>query len=1451
VGKKITLFAFCVLCITFALIGCGGGGGGGDTGNPVGPVAVNGPVANLSGTVKFSGKPLANVTVDLYKPEKAILAGASGMASMRGSILAQTKLAEGSYSTKTDSDGRYSFTAIPVGEYTLIAGKGETYQFAQTGVMLGSVTEQDAQLTPTGKVSGRLLLTGGQPVRGVWVYLAGTSYVSISDAGGNFTINHVPSGQNFTLDIHSTDGGTLQTPVNTINIGPAENKSLGDMTLVVPVVPVQQVSAVNGQVNVADSSVPTSALNALMVIVVSSGDNLPLIAYTGSSGNFSLNVKTAGSYNVSVVGGEFAVAPTVQTVAVSALGTTVSVPQPFVLSKPTVVLPPTTQFYTYGGTISKRSKAFNESDNAGVPLTLTSTDAAANVFSAVTSPTGSFTFSVPAGTYNLAVGGGYAFESTFANPVSISASTVLNNVIWVVPTQVFTANFIVSGSLAKVAKVNGETDESNVMVTLTPTTGDAVTFAGATTPTGSFAIRVPAGTYNLAITGAYKFETPFTNPVNVTAAVNVGTAIKVIPANPAPANYVVSGTALKTDFAPGDSGQGGVTVSLTATTGPASTYTGLTDASGNYSITVPAGTYNLSVVSSIYRPESALAQVVVTNADVPVPSFNLQPIQAPVVVYTVDGSINKTDFIEGETDDGGVIITLTNTDASAKLYSTVTTAGGAFSFKVEPGIYTLAINSGYKFATTFSNPVDASAGNVNISPVIDVMPLATKMFTLSGSINKTIKKAGESNNGDLTVTLKSDSATFLPQTAVTEVNGSFAFKVPAGNYAIEVGNGYVFVSPPSGFPYSVTNVDVLISPAIAVRPAGVVLASIAGSVTLPSPNNHYRVRIEKTDGTYTDNETTEGAFYFNNLTPGSYRIVVLPDANGYYVETASPIVITEGQHLDGISLAPTQVAPSITGITPTESVLTISGSNFESLPVSITSTKILVDGNLRARPAAFTPTDVQEQAMIVSVTPGQHNVIIEKQWTRPGTTETFVLKSAPYSFDKLMGSPSNVAATDITDTSARISWTNANFTSKSIVDVYSGGSLITSDVLDGTSFQVTGLLASTSYIAHVYNRYGDIESAPTTVNFNTKGAGFRNPTSLLLADTSALVASISNGLEIFGFELMNDKIFVAYRETQTGLNYAYINSYDASGNQLATFTISAYNMSSLERLDMCVGNNSIYITYPDLTLYQRVQKLNEGLVPSGAAVNLADIGVDNVDKVKMEYHGNSLFLSVSDIGTTRNCYVYEVNQTLTGPANQVYATTNNLIAPSAGYWLMTTADANTGALYIAVASGTTSAIDNLTIIKKNLSNPTAAGAVITEIYTSTMINEFLMKGSDLIINDASAGFYRITLNTGYARLINTNLDPNNTSRNYSSFGVDMKGRFWSFSLSDFKELVNISDDGFVVNAIKIQDAPITDGTFVRPGEFSKLQTIGSPGKFGVLYIDRSFQLAVFGYESSF
>jgi len=1334
---KLSVIFFLAMLVFFA--GCGGGGGG-TASNPVGPVST-GSVADLSGRVSFAGQPLSNAAVYLYSSEKALQAGVVGLASLRGSVLAQTQLTDGSYFTRSDSGGRYSFTGIPVGEYTLIAVKDETHQFAQTGVMLGSVTTADAQLTPTGKVSGRLELAGGLPVRGAIVHLVKTSYVAISDVNGDFVINHVPAGQNFTLGVVSTEG-TLQTsPV--INISPAEDRQLGILTLAVPV---QQVSTINGSVSAVDSSVPTSALNGRIILVTSSDPN-PLVALTDASGNFSLNVKSAGNFNVSAVGGEFAVSPTVQTVTVSALGATVSLPQSFVLSKPTVVLPPSTQFYTCSGTINKRSKAFNEPDNAGVALTLTSTDAAANVFSAVTSPTGSFTFSVPAGTYNLAAGGGYAFETAFANPLTINAPTTLNALIWLVPTEIFTSNFLVEGNLTKVTRINGETDDANVIVTLTPTTGAAVTFAGSTTSAGNFAVRVPAGTYNLAVTGDYKFETAFANPVTVSAATNVGSGIRLV------------------------------------------------------------------------------------------------PVQAPVVQHTVSGSVNKLDFVSGETDNGGVIITLTSIDASAKLYSTVTTSGGAFTFKVDPGTYTLAINSGYKFAAAFSNPVDASVGNVNLSTAINIMPLAAKMFILSGNINKVIKKAGESNNGDVNVTLRSDSATFKPQTTVTEANGSFLFKVPAGNYALEVGSGYVFVTPPSGFPYVITNADLIISPAIDVRPAGVVPASIGGSITPPRPNNQYRVRIEKTDGTYTDNETTAGDFYFNNLASGVYKIVVLPDANGYYIESAL-LNVAEGQNLTGVSLAPTAVAPFISTISATANVLTVIGNGFGT---DVSSFSILVDGNQRARPVAFTLTDTQDQAMIVSVTPGQHNVVAEKIWKRPTTTETFVLKSAPVSFSKAMGSPVNVSVADITDISAGIFWTNADFTSKSrvVVSQVSNGSQAASIVLDGTSFQVNGLLASTNYAVNVYNRFGDVESTPTSVNFTTRSNIDYGIASITLQGSETFI-----GEQIFAFEVMNGITYVGRYQVGTS-GIVYITAYDASGSAYGSVysTPPMDTTISSPSFSLTAGGGFVYFTYKGDSGFNQLIRLNADLTVAEASI-ITDSQV--FSDAHMVFAAGKLFVAARTPG---DGFESQELSMYPGPATSLATDSAVVLASYNVSWFSSGSPVKLGFddknLYWARFNHD---LLCLTVDRYPLtiSGPQSP-EVVAEIYlSSSAVEQFGVGRTGIYLkafDGSSYNDYFINKATGYIRK-----EIGNERGIYAS---DDKGRVWMGEEGLVKGFIQLDDDeDKVEKTLKVYSFPNAPGaspaTYPGPAEFLKTDSVTRSFSMLYQYSDGSnTYLNVFRYPESY
>ena len=1456
--NRFAWLSLVVLVIAVALIGCGGGGGGGDTANPVGPVVSTGPVANLTGVVSFAGQPLADAEVHLYRSEKALQAGVAGLSALRGSAVAQTMLADGNYFTKSDATGRYSFSDIPVGEYTLIAGTDEMHQYAQTGILLGSVQTADAQLTPTGKAFGKIQLSTGQAVSGAFVHLEKTSYVAITDASGDFVLNHVPAGQTFSLGVVSTLG-SLASPVS-LTVAPAENKSLGTIALAVTT---QQLANITGNITAADTSVPTSAL-AGRIVILTSAEPYMTAAMSDSTGKFTLAVKAAGNYSVSVVSGEYSLSPATQNVNVAALGTTVSLGQPFVLAKPAVTTPTAVNF-AFSGVINKRSKAFNEADEAGVPLTLTAIAGSKTVYSAVTSPTGAFSFSVPAGSYNLAAGGGYAFETTYANPVVISANTALTAAIMVVPTQVFSVSYLVEGSLNKETRLNNETDNANVIVTLTPTTGAAISFAGATTGTGNFAIRVPAGTYNLAIAGDYRFKTPFANPVTVSGNFNVGTGLLLVPAVTPVQNFVVSGTALKIGFASGET-HAGTTIALTPTTGMAQTFSGITDAAGAFSITVPAGTYNLSVISSSYKPETgmpatvnvtanqtlaafnlsplttpaplytvggtvlknlfidgesdhggvtvtlsptsgagntysavstgvgsfsmqvpagsynislissrykpasalpnpvtvsanriladiaiapihappvalfnlggtfiknifvggesdhggvtiamtpvsgagntyssvttsvgsfsirlpagsynlsvisslykpavaianpvvvssdqalpsrnlapinppvalftvsgnalkspfvngetthdgltvslisttgaaqtysdatdssgnysiqvppgtynmtlhsslykttaALAPVTVTSANLSVATFNVAPINPPVLQYVVEGWLNKTALIAGDSGNGGVVVTLTSTSATPKTYDTVTDAGGYFKMTVAPDTYNLGVSSGYKFAAAVS-PYNATAGNVTISPALSIVPLAAQLFNLSGSVSKSMFKLGDSSNADVNITLRPEAAGMQTQFAVTDSYGNFNFKVPNGNYKIEIGSGYAYVTDPTlTYPHTVAGVDLTVS-AIAITPDATQLGSIRGLISSPI-NKPYTIWLYNvTSSAFVDAETTaagSGNFGFYNVPAGTYRVVVMPTGNGHYGESTD-LILADGEAMLGVNLTTSPVAPVISSAIVTETLLDLSGNNFLSLPVDPTKTEMYVDNALRGRASGYTSySNTTDQCTIISVAPGSHSVVLEKSWTRPGTSEVYELHSEPFDFLKPIGTPQNLAVKQLGSTYATLTWENQKFTQDSIIDVYQASTLIVSHAVTGSSFQITGLLPQTTYTTYVYNSFGDIKSSPPAAQiFTTRAAA---PDAGI---TSRTLAGSTPGY-VFGFEVLNGVTYIAKYDINTG-GGIFITAYNPDGTASPTaFTFNNPTITSGDSFSFCSGNNNLYLVFTD------------------------------------------------------------------------------------------------------------------------------------------------------------------------------------------------------------------------------------------------------------------------------
>jgi hypothetical protein len=117
-------------------------------------------------------------------------------------------------STTTDTGGRYTFTGVPAGTYSITATasgyKARTY--SGVTVTAGATNTQDVQLTTTGRVTGTVT-AGGAAVSGATITLQGgnlpTTDTVTSDSTGHYTSNWDPIGT-YTV-ICSAPGHSTQT----------------------------------------------------------------------------------------------------------------------------------------------------------------------------------------------------------------------------------------------------------------------------------------------------------------------------------------------------------------------------------------------------------------------------------------------------------------------------------------------------------------------------------------------------------------------------------------------------------------------------------------------------------------------------------------------------------------------------------------------------------------------------------------------------------------------------------------------------------------------------------------------------------------------------------------------------------------------------------------------------------------------------------------------------------------------------------------------------------------------------------------------------------------------------------------------------------------------------------------------------------------------------------------
>ncbi len=137
-------------------------------------------------------------------------------------------LTEAGLSSTTDAQGRYTFSNVPTGTYTLTARRSAYVETQRTVEVRAGVTlSVSFNLEPLyGQLAGVVQIEGGGAPEEVLVTLSGTSLRATTNAQGQFSFGRIPAGQ-YTLNAQKQDFVSVQQAVE---VRPDEQTSV-DLTL--------------------------------------------------------------------------------------------------------------------------------------------------------------------------------------------------------------------------------------------------------------------------------------------------------------------------------------------------------------------------------------------------------------------------------------------------------------------------------------------------------------------------------------------------------------------------------------------------------------------------------------------------------------------------------------------------------------------------------------------------------------------------------------------------------------------------------------------------------------------------------------------------------------------------------------------------------------------------------------------------------------------------------------------------------------------------------------------------------------------------------------------------------------------------------------------------------------------------------------------------------------------
>lgn len=255
---------------------------------------------SIGGRVLVSGRSASNVLMSIESLDSSgVTKSVCQMASTRPSArstLAPTISRDILAQSTTDASGHYTFDNLQPGAYTIYASDPGTLEkavMANLTVGAGNRTiASDLNLTAVGSISGKVSLGQATGNLGILVFIAGTSYLAVTDDSGSYTISNVPTGPGYLLvakneGYQTSTGQQVTVAANLVTSAPSV--TLAQITTAPPT---PTTGTLTGSI-----SVPGNGSGAKSgIIVYLSGTQF--ITVTGTDGTFSLTGVPANSYTL-------------------------------------------------------------------------------------------------------------------------------------------------------------------------------------------------------------------------------------------------------------------------------------------------------------------------------------------------------------------------------------------------------------------------------------------------------------------------------------------------------------------------------------------------------------------------------------------------------------------------------------------------------------------------------------------------------------------------------------------------------------------------------------------------------------------------------------------------------------------------------------------------------------------------------------------------------------------------------------------------------------------------------------------------------------------------------------------------------------------------------------------------------------------------------------------------